>query len=65
MTSSFESFNYSQEFLVVSFVTNLYRNHFPREKDYGVPLVQLWGELAKDSTYSIAESIYFNPNIAF
>ena len=36
-----KSFNYGQQFLIVHFVPSLYWDHFPRKKDYGVPLAGL------------------------
>lgn len=37
---SVKDFNYSQKFLVLSFVSNLCQNHFPRKKSYGVLLAR-------------------------
>ena len=40
---SLKGFNYSQQFLIVRFVPSLRRNHFSREKRYGMPLTRLRG----------------------
>lgn len=37
---SFEGFNNIQEFLIMSFITSLYLNHFLRKKDYWMPLTK-------------------------
>ena len=36
-----KSFNSGQQFLIVGFVPSLCRHHFPRKKDYVVPLAGL------------------------
>ena len=41
VTPSLKGFNYSQQFLIMRFVPSLCRNHFPGEKNYGLPLAGL------------------------
>lgn len=41
ITLYFEVFNYSQEFLIVSFILNLYQNYLFKEKSYKMSLSKI------------------------
>ena len=43
VASGFKGLHYGQQFLIIGFVPSLCRNHFLREKGYGVPLTGLRG----------------------